>query len=438
MSVSVPVVLPSYLWAMGVSTLRPLLAYRHQWLVDGFSGSVFALTTTGVALVALGTYAVATQASTNCIESARLHGGRRCVLRSLLSFTWRPACAAAVFSASLAISDAGCSQVMGYHGVASEILIALASRGEIRWAMIQSVAVGVISLPFIVPAAIGLVRMLGEGHDTTGANRSTDGLAGGWTRFWAMILFAITMCLVALPVFGIIRPLLQPYSGRTISDAFSLWKESSAATFGCGLTAAVVAVFFSLAVCVAAGHTLRTYRAILVWSFTLFGLPASLHSLGIVFAASSSSGFLQSAIRSDWMVGAGLGIRLFPIALVMIAAAWLRIPRSYSEAAAIHGLGQVRFVGRIAGPLMASAIISAVAIVSLLGLSDVSAMMLLQPPGWVSYPTQVFGMMDNSSETKLAALGLVYLLFPATVLAVAVAFQLARFSATFLHDKLGA
>jgi ABC-type Fe3+ transport system permease subunit len=154
-----------------------------------------------------------------------------------------------------------------------------------------------------------------------------------------------------------------------------------------------------------------------IWSLVLFGLPSSLHSLGIVFAGSSTSGILQSSIRSGWMVGVGQGIHFFPIALAIVAGAWLGLPPSYIDASTIHGLGTLRFVSRIAGPLIAPSVLAAAVIVCLLALSDMSSLMLLQPPGWVTYPTQVFAMLDNSSERKLAALGLVYLLFPAMLIA---------------------
>ena len=46
--------------------------------------------------------------------------------------------------------------------------------------------------------------------------------------------------------------------------------------------------------------------------------------------------------------------------------------------------------------------------VAMLGLADVSGAVLLQPPGWSSYPLRMFALMDNALAAQAAALCLIY------------------------------
>lgn len=46
--------------------------------------------------------------------------------------------------------------------------------------------------------------------------------------------------------------------------------------------------------------------------------------------------------------------------------------------------------------------------VAMLGLADVSGAVLLQPPGWSSYPLRLFALMDNALAAQAAALCLIY------------------------------
>ena len=57
-------------------------------------------------------------------------------------------------------------------------------------------------------------------------------------------------------------------------------------------------------------------------------------------------------------------------------------------------------------------------LVALMCLGDASAVVMVQRPGWATYATRLFSIMDNSPEKQVAALCLVYIALPFCIAAL--------------------
>src|SRR4029077_9288312 len=81
------------------------------------------------------------------LEALRLIGGLPLLVRGAAMYTLPASFSAAVLGGILTVNDPGPGQIMGYHGVASDILIAFSARNDIALAAVKALALGVVLLP---------------------------------------------------------------------------------------------------------------------------------------------------------------------------------------------------------------------------------------------------------------------------------------------------
>lgn len=123
-------------------------------------------------VVTLVTFAAASQISGSERHSARLYGGRGLLFRLALRYTFPAAVGAAFLGGLVMLADSGCGQIMGYHGVAGEVLVAFAAKNNFQLAALKAVVTATVFLPLLVIAGWALVRYL---NFESLAKQGTDG-----------------------------------------------------------------------------------------------------------------------------------------------------------------------------------------------------------------------------------------------------------------------
>jgi iron(III) transport system permease protein len=118
------------------------------------------------------------------------------------------------------------------------------------------------------------------------------------------------------------------------------------------------------------------------------------------------------------------GVRLFPLACVVLWPAVRAVPRELWEAVAIDGHGRRGEWRLVAAPLTRGAFGRAAVAVAALALGEVSAGKLVAPPGYESFVLRLFAQMHYGPESAVAGLCLVQVAVCAT--AGGIAWRLGR------------
>lgn len=401
-----PLVMPPFLWAIGFQGLKPLVSFARQSWLDGFSGCVLSYVTQVFPLVALAALAQASLITASEREAALVAGGIRHLLRQSLRATWPSAAAAAVVGGVLTLSDPGCGQITGSHGVASVILTALSARNDFAVASLKALSSGLLVLPAVAFAAIVLARKLHGPSVRVDFARSADvQLRSRWSAWWLGFGMLAVAGLFLLPAFaGLVRPLTGMGRGHYLWQAGQVMLESAAPTAWYGAGAALTAVLLGMVIAAGVGHSRPRFRLVFAFGLGFLAMPSALHALGIVSAAAAMPEPLAGWLRSEIAVGIAIGWRFVPLAAILLALAWRRLSRSMLDARRIHAVPAGRFMLVVGLPLLWRPAAGVFVLVALLALADVSTTMLLQAPGASSYGTRLFAVMDNSPEKLVAAL----------------------------------
>jgi len=414
---AVPLFTPTFLWAIGVSSVRPFFSYRNQQWFDGLSGSVLTCVLQVVPLVALVASAAARTLTESQTEAVRIASGAWGLLRWTARYVLPVSLCAALLGALMTLSDPGTGQIMGYHGIASEILIAFASKHDAGLAARKAIALGLVLSPVIGWLSWRMAYWADRqflGRDLRRAEPIEPGRKR-WALTAGFLIFAVGLLFPALA--GLARP-LQLQAPQHLLSAWNVLRESMAVTVFYGLCAGVVGSALGVAAGWAAGPVSLLRRLVLAASFILMAMPASLTALGILVISARLPPSFDAVTRSGWVVGVAYGIRFAPLAVVLCLHAGCQLPRSQSDAATLHGVPFWKWLLRVVLPHLRPSLMVCVLVIALLSLAEVSTTLLLQPPGQASFPARIFSVLDNISERALAALCVVYISAGATLLSL--------------------
>lgn len=410
-SLCLPLLLPPFLVSIALSFLRPWLPYAWQDVVDGLPGCVL----TGCQLVL-----PMSMASAMWVASQLTEGERAAALfaggpRTLFVYTSRRASMAVLAATTLAalrvLSDPGPSQIMGYHGVASEVMIAFAARYDPIQAGQKALTFSLLLVPLLIPMVWILATNLSEGLARQDSGSSSPPPPRGTSRTTGPTALAalIVFLLLAPIVAGLARPLLVPAISGVLAQAVRTLSESSGITLFHAVVAGLTATVVGWTLAGWAGRSRIQRALVLASALLLLSLPTSLHALGVLWITHDLPAALDPIVRGRWRVGFTLGLALSPIPT--LACLWARSclsPRQ-EEQAALHRVGSVRFSWRVLVPQLLPAVVAAALAVSILAVAEVSSTLLLQSPGETTFPGRLFSMMDNASERLVASLATVYL-----------------------------
>jgi iron(III) transport system permease protein len=413
-SLALPLLIPSFLWAIGLSMLRIELGLPRDSFLSGASGCVLAFTALGVPLVLFAVLLAVRSLPKSQIDAALLAGGEGAVVWHVGRATLPIAVSVSLLSGVLSLSDPGPGQILGFAGAATQILVSFSSLYDFELAARQCVTIAAVVLLVSAPLVWSCSRLLAIGllpHNVAAMKPRP------WTtaNLLGPVLLGLTFLTIAMvPLAGLTLPAFNRF---WLDSVLEVLARTGSNTLLYSILAGVVATVLALclAICAARERSLRA--ALLTGLVFVFVLPPSLGALGMVFAASGAPSWLDPLLRSRFTVGAVLGMRLAPIAGIILVRAIGAMPPSWALAASVHGVPLMTYMRKVLGPVLAVSMVISVALVALVAMADVTTILLLQPPGQSSFPVTLFTVMANAPESMVASLCLSYIASSGLVIA---------------------
>jgi len=404
-----PLLVPSFLWAIGWSSLSAHVGPA----ISGVSGCVIAFTSPAVALSLLASYAATQALTASQVDSARIAGGERTVIAQACRHAAIPTLLAASLAGVLTLQDPGPGQILGLKTAASEILTSFSALFDFALAGRQCAALTLLVLVITVPLACFsapriahqiLARQTGKPRPHT--HRGVASLA-------ALGIGLMVLISVFLPLLGLTLPTLRAPEflrawQRALERALEEVARTGTDTLVYAAGAAVISVTLSLLLVLSVGRDPRLRIAVVAACFILFSLPSALSALGILQIAAEAPAWADPLLRSPIAVCGALGLRFFPVATLLSLRAWGSTSSSWTMAAAVHGVSAGKYVWKVILPVLLPSLVVSALLVSLLATADVGTVLLLHPPGRSSLPLAIFTVMANARESLVATLCLLY------------------------------
>lgn len=403
-----PPLIPSFLLSIGWSYLWPRLG--------GVVPCVVVFSSTLAPLVLLASYAATRSLPPSLIDAARLAGGEEALLRAALRHAAPAAVLVAAFAGVLTLSDPGPGQVFGVGTAASELLVSIAAQYDLDHAARQTVVLSAVVLAASVPLVYLAAPRFGAALSARAHGAAPPRRVGHWAWVSAASLTLIVVGL-CVPLAGLMAPLApgrwatlanQPHAEMAALWAFDAVMRTVASTLLYAVGAAVVSVGLALLWAVAAGRE----RCLIIFSaavlLPLLALPSAGAALGLARLAALAPSWADDLVRGRSAVCIALGLRLAPLATLLLLRGYGATPRSWALAGALHGVALPRFLARVLLPALSPAVLLAALLVALMASVDVTTVLLLHPPGQPSLPLTIFTVMANAPEHMVAALCLLY------------------------------
>lgn len=404
-----PLLAPPFLSSLGISAFGMSLPYKyHRWF-DGLQGSIHTMLCHLIPLTAVAAYFGMMSMSKSQREGLALFAsarmGRRVMRRWVSPLVWW----VTMVGLGYVLFDAGAAQIMGYHGIGSEVLIAFAARYD--WTL-AGIKLGLSTLA-LLPFAL-LLAYLGGRHVREPIFGGNSGSASGsavrppCTWFGVLLVVLAVGLLVILPIWGLIRPLKAGSSAETVGYALNALRDTAWPTLMSAGLAALLSTALGFAMALLARRDEKARFPLLMASLVAMAIPSAITGIAwgrIVTALPASLDFL---LRSSAVVGIASGLKLWPVPAIIGLYALARIPRSADESARLTGMSTRRRLVRIVlPPLFPYAGLSAL-VTAFLALADVGTLLMLQAPGETTYIGRLLAVLDNASQQTVAALCLFY------------------------------
>lgn len=409
--VTLPVLVPSFLWAIGWSALLAAVGTEATALLSGASGCIVVFLSGSLPLLLWTCFAATKNLSDSQVQAARLAGGERTVLCYAMRNAAIPGVMMSTLVGALTLGDPGPGLILGLRTAASEILTSFSARYDFNLAGRQCVYLTLVVLACALPVAWLAAPRLA----TEILARQVRPAQPCWHRQVSNVL-AISLGLmglffVVLPALGLFLPLLEGgHWLRAWQEMQRTWWD----TIGYAVGAALVAVVLGFLAAFLAGKQERLRLVCLGLAVAVFSLPPAQASLGMVQLATVAPSWADVFLRSRLTVCFTLGVRFFPIAVVLGMRAWNSVSPTWTQAARVHGVPAGLYFRKVLAPFLVPYAASAGLLVALLASAEIGTVLLLHPPGHASFPLAIFTVMANAPERLVATLCFLYLI-PATV-----------------------
>lgn len=416
-ALALPLLMPSFLWAIGLSMLRIDLGLPRDSVLSGASGVVWSFAALGTPLVVFAVLVAVRLLPANALDAARLAGGERAVFAYSARAALPAGLAGALLAGIVSLTDPGPGQILGFSGIAGEILISFSALYDFGLAARQGLAAAGIVLVAAAPLIWLAARHLTLALLPREARLMQPRADAAARRAGPALLAAIVLVTLVAPAVGLAGPALDGFRFDSVRTAVV---RAGADTLYYAAAAGVVATCLAalLAICAARVAVLR--GTLLACLMLVLMLPPAVGALGVVLTASDAAPWLDPLLRSRFTVGAVIGLRLTAVAAVLLLRAVGSAPVSWAWAAAVHGVPLATYAGRVLAPFLAGPFAMSVALVALIATADVTTVLLLQPPGQDSLPVALFTVMANAPESVVASLCLAYLLLGCLVVGMIV------------------
>jgi len=416
---ALPLLLPSFLLGLGWSVLGAHLPGPLMFFLDGVPGVILVFFAPACGLTALAALAATLGLGSSRLDAARLAGGERAMIRAALGHAAPVTALAAVLAAVLSLGDPGPGQIFGVRTAAADLLVSFSATYDYQLAGLQCALLALVVLVAAVPLALRLAPVLARAtlaRSTGRPSRMSRRTAGRVIPFFGLAAGA-----VVVPAIFLILPVFDgPYLGRAARDLSGTILPTI--VFGGG--AALLAVVIAVVVAVCAGREERLRKAAVAVAVALFCLPPALPALGAVRIAAAAPHWLDPILRGSAGVCLAQGLRLAPLAVILLLRAWGATSPSWAEAAAVSGVSLKAFLRRVMLPVLAPAMAISGLLVALMAFADVTSVLLLAPPGRSTFALRIFTVMANAPQALVAALCCIYVVV--AVAGVAVLFRWGR------------
>ncbi len=404
-TLTIPLLIPSFLWAIGWSALGGQMGSTATNLVNGKIGCCLVFLANAMPLVLWVTYAATKSLTGSQLDSARLAGGHRAILCGAGRFVFVPAVVAAVLAGVLTLSDAGPGQIFGQATAASEVLVSFASLYDYRLAAMQCVVLTLTVFVLIVPLVALTAGRLSWQILAIQVRPMCRARAGKLSIVIVMAFIIFSLVLVIAPFFGLLWPL---HRGVDLSRAWSEVARTGWNTLAYAIGSSAIAIVLGMLTAICVGRSARLRAIVLAGCLILFALPPALASLGTVQATVSAPPWLDWLTRSRFVVCFEQGCRFYPIAALLVLQRWASLSGSWAQAAELHGVPSATYLWQVILPFMRPALVAAVLLIGLLSTADVGSILLLHPPGHGTLPLAIFTVMANAPEALVSSLCVVY------------------------------
>lgn len=401
----VTLLMPPFLWAIGWQSLRAYFSYAHQVWLDRLPGTILSHGSQVLAITMTAAYASVHALHRNMIESAILDGGDGLVYRMALRWSAPSALGGAMLGTTITLSDSGCGQIMGHHGLAGEVLVAFAGKINPAEAGAKAFAMAVVLAPLAIVGSITLARSLFYRLAFRRAESASKALSRGRMSWLAPGCCLLAAGMFILPIWGIIRPLCGAGGWGFVRHAAGLFGEMAGTTLLSALSISALATLGALVVSLSTGSGILLISTCLI----LFSIPSSIFALGWIAGVSHAPPGVTAILRTEWMSWVMMALRFVPAAICIILPVLWRMDATAWDAARLSAMPvSSRFI-HVGMPQIRVTLVNALVILGFFGASDVSALVLLQPPGTETFLMHLFAVMDNSSERAVSSLALVAL-----------------------------
>jgi len=403
---ALPLLLPSFLPAIGWSNLATADWARWMPAPDGFAGCVFVLGLQAVPLPFFATWAACQNLTASQIDAARLHGGERQVLKLSARACAPVALLAALLGGILSLSDPGAPLILGARSAAIEIRTSFSALFDYELAGRQCLLLAGLVLLLTAPVLLFGLRSLATAVLAIQTRPVVPYRHGALSRWACSGLLCLSAIGVVLPTIGLCLPAAEnPMWQRASQKVAATAGTTLLFTGGAGMVAVVMATVIALAVWRDSARRLVVLAVLL----SLLAVPPALAAIGTSRVAAHAPPWLDWLTRSQATVALVLGLRFLPVATVAMMRAVGTISPSWMDAGRVHGVAPSRMLCRVILPSMTAAIIVSLLLVMVLAAADITTTHLLQPPGKQSLPVAVFTVMANSPQGLVASLCLLYL-----------------------------
>lgn len=413
---ALPLLLPSFLPSIGWTNLSSLNGLRWLGLLSGEWTCILVMSWQAVPLVLFAVCSACEKLTASQVESARLYGGERTVLLHAARACAPVAIAVALLAGILSLSDVGAPLIFGVRSAAVEIRTSFSALYDFNLAGRQCWTLTAIVLLLAAPLLAGsgyriaaaiLARQLDPHRPIR--HRYLSHLAAAGLAITVFVSMGIPLAGICFPVIS--HPMWARAAvtvGRTLGPT---------ALFSVGSGAIAVTLAMVLAVHVRGQPVWRL--AVIVVLMLFLAAPPALAAIGVLRVSSHAPQLLDGLLRGRATVPVIMGLRLLPVAVLLILRADASFAPSWRDVARVHGVSPVAFYGRVVAPFMAPPIMAAWLLVAVLSMADVTTTHLLQPPGTQTLPVAIFTVMANSPTSLVAALCLACVLLVATTFVIA-------------------
>ncbi len=420
-TLALPLLMPSFLWAIGLSQFQILLNVSEFTHFAGAAGTIFVFSALLIPLTVYASMLGVKSLSSHQIDALVMVGSEQWCFFQVLKRAAPLAVLISLLAGIMTLSDPGPGLILGFSGAAAEILVSFSALFDFDLARQQCFFVAGLSLLFSLPIIIFLGSHLSTAllaQESSSTILYENALV---QRYAAPIFIVLLLVIIGIPLSGLFKPLLQEFN---LLYAFKTLQRTGFNTLFYSITAGLLSTILALILVLCFVHFKQGKVILITFSLLFLVLPSSFVALNVIEFGASVSASWDWLLRGRFLPGVVLGLRFFPIAILLIIKRYAMISPGWFDAAKISGVSKIKFYFQVVIPFLNPALALSILIVTLLATAEIGTILLLRPPGEDSFPLAIFTVMANASEVKVAALYFTY-------------FVISTFNLTILWTVLG-